>query len=811
MKNLNLKPLLIYFGAIALFLIITMVFFYPMLEGKRIKTTDISNYIGASKEITDFRENTGEEALWTNSMFGGMPAYQISVLWKGNYIGLLDKALTLNLPTPAKQVFLYFIGFFVLLIILGFKPWLGISGATAYAMSSYFFIILEAGHNSKAHAIGYIPLILAGLILAYRGKYSGGAILTALALGLQLAANHLQITYYTMLIALIFGISELVFAVRDQKFAGFLKSTGILVVAALFAVLMNLPNLWATSEYSKYTIRGKSELSDNQHLKTSGLDLDYATQWSYGIAETMTLVIPDFMGGSSSKELGKSTHTYKELIRNGLGETQANQILSRLPVYWGDQPFTSGPVYAGAFLVFLFILGIFIVENRYKWWLLGATLLSVLLSWGHNFMGFTEFFMHYLPGYNKFRAVSMTLVMAEFTIPFLALFALKKILENPADLNIRKYFWWSFYIIGGIILIFILLPGTFFNFTSAGDEQLVKSGFPDWFIAALKADRKAILQADALRSLFFIILGVVVIWAYFKNKLRLQYAIVLLFAIVLIDMGAVNWRYLNHKSFESPAAVKKPFPPTQADEYILQNEKDLSYRVFNTTVSSFNDASTSYYHKSIGGYHGAKLRRYQDLIDRYLSKGDMEVLNMLNTKYFIVANEQRQPIPQFNSNAFGNAWIAEKYQMVNNADEEIAALDTFNLKTTAIIDKRFSEELRSFQPGKDTTATIRLLAYAPNKLNYEFNSSKNELVVFSEIYYDKGWNAFIDGKPASHFRANYVLRSMMVPAGKHEIEFRFEPEVYTVGGNIAAGASILMFLLALAYLVIVIRKRNEFF
>lgn len=806
MKNLNYKPILGYAGAIALFLVITFIFFYPILDGKRIKTTDTSNYIGMSKEINDFREKTGEEALWTNSMFSGMPAYQISVLWKGNYISVLDKIVTLNLPTPAKQVFLYFIGFFILMLVLGFKPWMSIIGATGYAMSSYFFIILEAGHNSKAHAIGYIPVILAGIILAYKGKHLGGAILTALALGLQLAANHLQITYYTLLIVVFYGISELVFAIKEKRIPGFLKATGLLIIAAVFAALMNLPNLWATSEYGKYTIRGASELTDNQHLKTSGLDLDYATQWSYGIAETMTLLIPDFMGGSSTKELSKSSNSYSELIRNGVGETQAKQILSRLPVYWGTQPFTSGPVYVGSILVFLFVLGMFIVENRYKWWLFGATVLSILLSWGHNLMGFTEFFMHYVPGYNKFRAVSMILVIAEFTIPFLGLLALKKIIDNPSDIQVRKYFWISFYIVGGIILIFALLPGTFFTFSSTSDDQLIQRGFPDWFVAALKSDRRAILQQDALRSLVFIILGIGLFWAFFTKKLKLNYALVILFALILIDMGSVNWRYLNHKSFENPASVKTPFPPTQADEYILQNEKDLSYRVFNASVSSFNDASTSFYHKSIGGYHGAKLRRYQDLIDRYISKGDLEVLNMLNTKYFIVPDDKGQPIPQLNTNALGNAWLVDKYELVDNPDKEIEALDTFDPKTTAIVDKRFSEELKDFQPVKDSLAKISLVSYSPNKMNYEFNSSKTELVVFSEIYYDKGWNAFIDGKPAPYFRSNYVLRSMVVPAGKHEIEFRFEPKVYYTGGLVAATSSILVFLMALAYLGFLAKK-----
>ncbi len=808
MKSLFNKNLLYYAGAVALFLVITFVFFYPMLEGKKLKATDTSTYIGGSKEISDFRKSSGEEPLWTNSLFSGMPTYQISTIWKGQYLSQVDKIFTLFLKPPAKQVFLYFVGFFVLLLVLGFGIWPAILGATAYAMSSYFFIILEAGHGTKAHAIGYIPLILAGIILAFKGKYLLGAILATFAIGLQLSANHLQITYYTLIIVLTFGISELIFAFKEKQLPSFLKATGVLTVAAIFAVLMNFSNLWATNEYGKYTIRGKSELADNQQNKTSGLDLDYATQWSYGIAETMTLAIPDFMGGSSSRGLEKNSKSYEALINNGIAGNQATQIISSLPVYWGPQPFTSGPVYVGAIIVFLFIVGVFIVENRFKWWLVAGTVISIILAWGHNLMPVTEFFMNYFPGYNKFRAVSMTLVIAEFTMPFLALLAVKKVLENRDNIKTRKDVFLSFYIIGGLLLIFAVFGGTFFNFSGSSDPQLIKMGYPEWLIEALRNDRQSILQRDALRSLIFVLLAFGLLWAFFTKKIKGQHLIIGLFVLVLIDMGAVNWRYLNHDKFENPSAVSNPFPRTAADDYILKNDKDPNFRVFNTTVSPFNDASTSYYHKSIGGYHGAKLRRYQDIIDRYLTKGNQEVFNMLNTKYFIMSDKNKAPIAQLNPEAFGNAWAVKELLLVDNADSEIEALgqSDVDLKSTAVVDKRFAADLNNFKPNSDTTCSIKLNNYAPNNLKYAFNSSKPELVVFSEIYYEKGWNAYIDGELKPHFRANYVLRAMIIPAGKHQIEFKFEPAVYNTGGLVAAGSSLLVFLTVLAYLAFYIRE-----
>jgi len=809
MKNLIAKNLFYYAGAIALFLIITFIFFYPMLEGKKLQATDTSTYNGMSKEISDFRKATGEEPLWTNSMFGGMPAYQISTIWKGNYLSTVDKIITLFLPSPAKQVFLYFVGFFILLSVLGLGIWPAILGATAYAMSSYFFIILEAGHGSKAHAIGYIPFILAGIILAFKEKYLIGTILATLAIGLQLSANHLQITYYTLIIVLIFGISELIFAFKEKQLPSFLKATGVLIVAAIFAVLMNFSNLWATFEYGKYTIRGKSELSNNQSNKTSGLNLDYATQWSYGIAETMTLLIPDFMGGSSMKGLDKNSKSYDELINNGITGNQAAQIISSLPVYWGSQPFTSGPVYIGAIVVFLFIVGLFIVENRFKWWLVAGTIISIILAWGHNLMPVTEFFMNYFPGYNKFRAVSMTLVIAEFTMPLLALMALKKILEDQNNVKTRKDAFLSFYITGGIILLFAFFGGSFFSFTGSSDPQMLKSGYPEWLMAALRDDRQSILQRDAMRSFIFVLIAAGLLWTFFSKKIKAQYVIIALFILVLIDMGGVNWRYLNHEKFTNPSAVSNPFPRTAADDYILKNDKDPNFRVFNTTVSPFNDASTSFYHKSIGGYHGAKLRRYQDIIDRYLTTGNQEVFNMLNTKYFIVSDKNKAPFAQLNNEAFGNAWMADKLLLVNDADTEIEALGKtdINLKTTAIMDKRFAAELNNFQPNFDTLSTIKLISYEPNDLKYNFYSSKKELVVFSEIYYENGWKAYIDGKFTPHFRVNYILRSMIVPAGKHQVEFKFEPAVYKTGGLVSAGSSLIVFLSVLAYFILFFKEK----
>lgn len=809
MKITNLKQYFPHLAVVLIFLVVIMAYFSPLLEGKRLRQPDITNWKGMSKEIVDYRAKTGEEALWTNSMFGGMPAYQISVEYKGNLIRHIDNIFKFGLPHPANLVFIYLIGFFILLMVLKVDPWLALAGSVAFAFSSYFFIILEAGHNSKAHAIGYMAPVLAGIILTYRGKHLAGMLITALFLALELRANHLQITYYLMMMVIILGISELIVSIRQKTIPAFLKATGLLFIAAFLALSTNITNIWATWEYGKDTIRGKSELSSDPGNRTTGLDKDYATQWSYGKAETFTLMIPNTKGGATGS-LGNNRKAMEKV------DPMFSQAVAGQNHYWGDQPFTSGPVYTGAIMVFLFILGLFILKGHLRWWLLAVTILSVMLSWGKNFMPLTDFFLHYIPGYNKFRAVSMILVIADLAIPLLGILTLKEIIEKPTIIREKqKQFYLTLGLTGGLALVFYLMPQAFFNFLSGMEQAAITEQRAtldssqiaqfDSLINNLEAARVSIFKSDAIRSFFFILLASTLIWLYGSKKIKSGVLTVSVIFLIAIDMIPIANRYLNNDNFVSKTQVNNPFAATEADKIILK-DTDPNFRVFNTTVSTFQDASTSYFHKSIGGYHGAKLRRYQELIDHHISKGNENVLNMLNTRYFILNDANRQPVVQINMDAAGHAWFVNTWKMVENADQEIDALTNFSPESTAIVDKRFAQQLSGFSSMPDTNAFIKLTEYQPNKLIYKYQAATDQLAVFSEIYYDKGWKAFIDGKPAPYFRADYVLRAMVVPAGSHEIEFRFEPRVYFTGEKISFAGSLLLILMMLGYAGNEIRK-----
>ena len=798
MKDFQLKRFIPHLAVVLIFLVVILAYFSPVLEGKRLQQSDITQWKGMSKEITDYRAKTGEEALWTNSMFGGMPAYQISVQYKGNLIRYIDDIFKLGLPHPANLVFIYFIGFFILLMVMKVDPWLALGGALAFTFSSYFFIILEAGHNSKAHAIGYMAPVLAGILLTYRGKYLAGALLTALFLALELSANHLQITYYLGLMVVMLGVYELIIAIQEKKIPAFAKSTGLLFVAALLAISVNITNIWATWEYGKETIRGKSELSHSPEKRTSGLDKDYATQWSYGVGETFSLLIPNAKGGATGS-LGNNVKAM-EKVDNMYAQSVAGQNQ-----YWGDQPFTSGPVYVGAIMMFLFVLGMFIYKGKLKWWLLAVTVLSILLAWGKNFMPFTDFFLHYVPGYNKFRAVSMILVIAELAIPLLGILTLKEIVENPEILRTKiKYFYAALGLTGGLALVFYLLPQTFFSFLSymevgavADQRKSLESAQLTQFDALIynmQMARVAIFKADAIRSVLFIAVAAALLWLYSRAKMNKWMIVAGMVVLIAADVIPIAHRYLNNDNFVKKSIVANPYQPTNADALIMK-DVDPNFRVFNTTVNAFQEGHTSYFHKSIGGYHGAKLRRYQELIDHHISTGNMQVLNMLNAKYFIVAGENRLPTPELNMDALGNAWFVKEVKMVDNADAEIDALTDFVAETTAVVDKRFASNVEGFAFKADSSAKIELTEYQPNKLKYAFESATDQLTVFSEIYYDKGWNAYIDGKKAPYFRADYVLRAMVIPAGKHEIEFRFEPKVFAIGEKVSFASSLLLILM----------------
>ncbi|MGB2137707.1 MAG: YfhO family protein [Flavobacteriales bacterium] len=783
MKTLELKKLIPHVSAVVLFVLISLIYLSPVLEGKKIDQQDIRQFTGMSKEIVDHRAEYDEEPLWTNSMFSGMPAYQISVRYKKNLISYCSKLFKLYLPGPAGTVFLYLLGFYFLLVSLGIDYRLAIIGAIAYAFSSYFFIIIEAGHNTKAHAIGYVAPILASFLMVFRGKkVLLGSALTALFTSLILNANHLQITYYLVMLLFIIGVVKFIEAYKEKALPLFFKYVGILLLAGTIGSLTSLSRIATTMEYGQESIRGKSELTDNQSNKTSGLDKDYATAWSYGKAESFTLLIPNFHGGASGGALTTDSETYR-LFKNSQQASQAKKIIKQLPLYWGSQPFTSGPVYAGAIVCFLFVMGLFLIKGYLRWWILTTFLLMLALSWGKNLMPLTDFFLEYIPGYNKFRAVSTTLVIVELLIPFLGILALNKIIKEGKTNEVMKSFKYALGIVGGVCLIFALMPNTFFDFEGLNDAQ-----YGEALTEALQIDRASLFSADAFRSLAFILLSAVGIWLYLNKTIKKTPLILLIGVLILGDMWVVNKRYLNDENFKAKRKILQPFTPSVADSQILQ-DPDPNYRVYNTTVSPFNDASTSYFHKSIGGYHGAKLKRYQELIDFHISKGNMNVLNMLNSKYFIVRGQNNQPIAQRNPNALGNAWFVSDIIIVENSDEEIQKLGQINTANQAVVDQRYDVPSTL---DYDSTATIQLTNYKANHLSYTSSATTKQFAVFSEIYYDKGWNAYIDGELVPHIRANYLLRALPIPSGQHTIEFKFEPQTYYATENITLFSSLIV-------------------
>lgn len=839
MKNIDLKKFLPIATAIVLFVALTYGYFTPLLKGKVIVQSDLVSVTGMAKETNDFRDQYHEEALWTNSMFGGMPTYQISVRYPNNLIQYLRTDALLGMKNPAHIVFTYLLGFFILLLVLKIDPWLSISGAIAFAFSAYFFIIIDAGHTSKALAIGYMPLVFAGIILINRGKYLIGGALTALFLALELLSNHVQITYYFFLFLGVYLIFEWVPRIRNKEFNVFLKSFATCIVAGIIAVGCNITNLLNTSDYASVTIRGASELSSDQGNKTSGLDKDYATQWSMGVSETMTLMIPGFKGRASDIPVSKHESALKQV------DQRFKESIAGTPQYWGDQPFTMSP-YAGAIVVFLFIFGLFIVEGRMKWALLVATIFSFLLSWGKNFMPLTEFFLDHFPLYNKFRAVSMILVIAEFTMPLLAILALNKLFTTPNfftqkvklafvnyEVSVKNAFFIAFILTGGLSLIYYLAPGLTDLF-GQGEydriyDQLAKSNSAEIaqeFLDNLKIARANLFKADAIRSFFFILLAAITLWLFFKSKINKAAVTAIIAVLIFIDLVQIDKQFVNDSNFKSKQEAKVPFPMTTADKEILE-DKDPDYRVLNIAVNTFNESGTSYYHKSIGGYHAAKLRRYQDLIDHHLQNSIQNVmgtlrtqpndsslratfakqgiLNMLNTKY-IIYNPDAAPLQ--NRYALGNAWFVHDIKMAKNADEEIQLVGGINPAYTAVINEKFNTELEGFTPkSADATAKIRLTEYKPNHLKYESETETEQLAVFSEIYYNKGWNAYIDGELKPHFGADYVLRAIRIPTGKHTVEFKFEPHNYYLGEKISLASCILLFGAIATSVIISLRKK----
>lgn len=817
--------------AILAFIVISFIYFFPAITEDRILFQhDTVAGVGAGQEAKEYYERTGERTRWTNALFGGMPTYQMSPSYDSTEpLTFVQKVYHLFLPNYVWLTFIMMLGFYILLRAFGIPAWLAGLGGIIWGFSSYFFILIAAGHIWKFITLAYIPPTIAGIVLAYRKKYLLGGIITALFMAMQILSNHVQMTYYFLFVILFMVGAFFEDAWRKKELPQFFKATGVLIVAGLIGVSINLSNLYHTYEYSKETMRGKSELKyEGAAAKqtSSGLNRDYITQWSYGIGETFSLLVPNVKGGASvplsrsEKAMEKANPMYSSLY-------------SQLTQYFGDQPMTSGPVYVGAFVLMLFILGCFIVKGPMKWALLGATIFSILLSWGKNFMGLTDFFIDYIPMYNKFRAVSSILVIAEFTIPLLAILTLKEILTKPELLKEKlKYIYISFGLTGGLALLFAIAPRLFFPTYIPGNEMAaLQNALPadqlSPIIANLEEMRVHLFTSDAWRSFFIVTIGTLLLLAYNAKKLKATWTVAAIALLCLGDMWSVNKRYLYDEQFIPKSEQTATFRKTQTDELILQ-DPSLDYRVLNFAGNTFEENNTSYWHKSVGGYHAAKLRRYQEMIDHHIAKemqaayqevatagGQMDsvnaakfpVLNMLNTKYFIFpAGQQGQTVPIENPYTFGNAWFIDKIQYVNNANEEIDAIGQVDLQQTAIVDSKFKEALKGVNEGyKDSLSTIRLTNYEPNQLVYETSSPQDGIVVFSEIYYP-GWTATIDGKPADIARADYILRAMNVPAGKHTIEMRFDPQSLHITEGIAYGAMALL-LVGVIILIWIYRKK----
>lgn len=835
-----MKKLLPDLIAILAFVLLSFAYFFPAdIENRILFQHDTAAGAGAGQEVKEYYEQTGERSRWTNSLFGGMPMYQIAPSYDSTKsLQWVQKAYQLFLPDYVCLTFMLMLGFYILLRVFGIPVWLAGLGGIMWAFSSYFFILISAGHIWKFITLAYVPPTIAGIVLAYRGKLLWGGILTALFVALQITSNHVQMSYYFFFVILFFVGAYFEKAWRTKTLPQFFKASAVLIVAALVGIAANVSNLYHTYAYSKETMRGKSELvqtGDAAKQTSSGLDRDYITQWSYGIDETLTLLVPNFKGGASAALSQSETAMSK-------ANPMYSSLYGSLTQYFGTQPMTSGPVYVGAFVLFLFVLGCFIVKGPLKWALIGATFFSIVLSWGKNFMPLTDFFIDYVPLYNKFRAVSSILVIAEFTIPLLAIFALKRLLEEPEILKQeKKPLGISLLLTAGIALLLAVAPGSIGSgyvpaqeaqmLQNAVNQQMIPANELSGILANLGEMRAELVSSDALRSFIIIGIGCSLLWLYASGKLRSSLTIAGITILCLADMWGVNKRYLNDAQFVPHSIRTETFTKTNTDELILQ-DTSLDYRVLNFATSTFDDNNTSYWHKSVGGYHPAKLRRYQEMIEHHISPemqaaykaiatagGEMDsvdankfrilnILNMLNTKYFIFpARQQRQTVPILNPHAYGNAWFVNKVQYVNNANEEIDALDSIIPTETAVVDARFKDVLKgATESYKDSLSSIRLTSYAPNRLTYETNNAQDGIAVFSEIYYPDGWHVTIDGQPAELARADYILRTMYVPAGQHTIEMRFDPTSLHVTEGIAYGALALLVIGIIVAVLIAKRK-----
>ncbi|PKH67407.1 hypothetical protein CXF59_08350 [Flavobacterium sp. ALD4] len=777
------------------FVLVSLIYFFPVLQGKQIYQSDIAQYTGMAKEQNDFRAAEHVEPYWTNSAFGGMPTYQLGAKYPYDYIGAIDDALRF-LPRPADYLFLYFLGFYGLLLVLKTDPLKAFFGALAFGFSTYLIIILGVGHNSKAHAIAYMPLVIAGFILVFRKKYVLGGLLTMFATALEINANHFQMTYYLLIFLLILSAYFIYLDIKEKAYKPLLNALGVLAIAGIFAIGANATNLLATAEYASFSTRGKSELSFNpdgsKNTSSSAMTKDYITEYSYGLAESFNLIAPRLFGGSNHEALGKDSKMYEFMLGQGVPEGQAADYVKGMPTYWGDQPIVAAPAYIGIVVFFLGIIALFIDERKIKYVFLSGAFTALLLSWGKNFPALTDFFIDYVPMYNKFRAVSSIQVILELCFPVLAIMGLQSFFKLDKEMQ-WKALWRSLAVALGLIVV-LFLSKSMFSFSGVNDEYYRESYGPG-FVDALIGDRMSLYSADLLRSGFFILLVAGVLWLFIKNKIAQNTAIILVGLFMVSDLFFVDKNYVSSKDFVSGREVAVPFQETPSDIEIL---KDTShYRVFEVS-GNFSSARASYFHKSIGGYHAAKPRKVQQLFDYQIAKNNMEILNMLNVKYIIQTNKEGKEFPTINPNANGNAWFVNDVKLVNKSNNEMKLLDELDTKKAAIFNIHlYGDKFKNarLKRNLDTSGTIKIDIYKPNYIKYTSNNENEGLAVFSEIYYENGWNAYVDGEKTEHFPVNYVLRAMIVPGGQHSIEFKFEPQVIKTGSILTLISAVGMLLL----------------
>ncbi len=836
MKKIDFKRILPHLVAIAIFLLVSIVYCKPVFDGKVVSQHDTQAWRGMSQQSMEFHDKYGYYPLWTNSMFSGMPAYQIAFDAKTNInVGHIEKVFFLGMPKPVYFFFMACICFYLLCIVAGANPWISIMGGIAYAYSTFDPIIIGVGHNTQMMSIAYAPSVIAGLFLLFQKRYWTGFAITALFTALLIGQNHIQIVYYTLMITGILVIGYLIQSYKEKEFFNGIKASVLGFIAAILGFACTAVSMMPTYEYSKESMRGgKSELTlgkDSSNKTKGGLDKDYAFMYSFGIPETFTLMIPGIYGGSNGgKEYSGNSEFVKKLSEAGVSEDNALQMADAYS-YWGDQPITSGPVYLGAVICFLFIFGMFYLKSWYKWWLLSASILGLLLAWGANLKGINYFLFDHLPFYNKFRAPTMALVIPQFCFPLLAVLSLTQLLRETDWSFAWKKLRMAAMVTGALL---VLLCGFYLSagFTGPSDKNIKEEFKQDMlrqvpagqqpspqmvqqaddisrqWISALHSDRKDLMGGDLVRTILLIAIAVVLTGLFIRKKIKPWLLIAGLGVLSSFDLLSVDQRYLSSASFIEEGDFEGAFIPTEADLQILKDPDHANFRVFNHAVDSYNDASTSYHHNSVGGYHPAKLGLYQDIIENQLGKGNMQVFNMLNTKYFIEQNPSTgKPMAQMNPGAFGNCWLVKGIKLVNNANEEMQALDSTNLKDTAVLEKTYESQIKQ-APQYDTSGSIKLIENLNDKIRYSFNASKPQFAVFSEVYYKSGWNAFIDGQKTDYAKVNYILRGMYVPAGKHEIEFRFEPASFTTGRMITIWANILVMLSVIAAVVINVRRRG---